>query len=107
MTSKMIVLCKDDAHIHMCKTITEPPTSNTSFSVLFVTFQYNYFVLIVLILEPKVQYFGVYHQYFASKISTGTEESVRLEALPSLNSSQDSYASLVYTTAGQHSPYCE
>ena len=37
--------------------------------------------IIMLILKPKVQYFNVFLQYFASKISTSTEESVQLEAL--------------------------
>ena len=35
----------------------------------------------MLILKPKLQYLSVFLQYFASKISTCTEESVRLEAL--------------------------
>ena len=38
-------------------------------------------VPIMLILKPKLQYFSVFLLYFASKISTSTEESVRLEAL--------------------------
>ena len=35
----------------------------------------------MLILKPKLQYFSVFLQCFASKISTNTEESVWLEAL--------------------------
>ena len=55
-------------------------------SVLFVTFQYfsenlAYYAPIMLILKPKLQYLSVFVQYFASKISTSTEESVWLEAL--------------------------
>ena len=55
-------------------------------SVLFMTFQYfsenlAYYGPIMLILKPKLQYFSVFLQYFASKISTSTEESVWLEAL--------------------------
>ena len=35
----------------------------------------------MLILKSKLQYFSVFLQYFTSKISTSTEESVQLEAL--------------------------
>ena len=58
--------------------------SNLQYLVLFMTFQYfstenlAYYAPIMLILKPKLQYFL---QYFASKISTSTEESVWLEAL--------------------------
>ena len=50
---------------------------------LFMTFQYfsENIAPIVLILKLKLQYFSVFLQYFASKISTSTEESVQLEAL--------------------------
>ena len=40
-----------------------------------------YYAPIMLILKLKLQYFSVFLQYFASKISTSTEESVWLEAL--------------------------
>ena len=64
-------------------TQSEPPTFNTlnlRISVLFMTFQYfsenlAYYDPIMLILKPKLQYFSVFLQYFASKISTSTEES--------------------------------
>ena len=51
-----------------------------------MTFQYfsenlAYYAPIMLILKPKLQYFSVFLQYFASKISTSTEESAWLEAL--------------------------
>ena len=49
-------------------------------SILFMTFQYfsENLAPIMLILKP---YFSVFLQYFPSKISTSTEESVWLEAL--------------------------
>ena len=46
-------------------------------------FQYFSRILAYYAPKPKLQYFSVFLQYFASKISTGTGESVRLEALES------------------------
>ena len=62
----------------------EPPTSNTlnqyKYSVTFhgISKNLSYYAPIMLILKPKLQYFSMFFQYFASKISTSTEESVRL-----------------------------
>ena len=52
-------------------------------SMIFQNFSENlaYYAPIMLILKPKLEYFSVFLQYFVSKISTSTEESVRLEAL--------------------------
>ena len=64
-------------------TLNESQYKSSGLSVLFIAFQYfvknlAYYAPFMLILESKLR---AYLQYFASKISTSTEEAVRLEVL--------------------------
>ena len=70
-----------------CVMLPEAPNlSISTFSIILP----NNCLYNMLILSPNFQYFSVYLQYFASEISTNTEESVGLEALCFLHSKTQS-----------------